>query len=194
MLFIDNGCAFQIILAVKNDLAAVDALKGVNRADQGGLAGAGRADDADHLAVFHFQVDAFQHVVLAPGFFDGMEIQRRRVTAGGLRFLHLYRRLQVLAQGCAFTLIERLRTLTLNIQQVFQPPEQPGKHRHHHDVINGDRQQRLHDEEILRIQALAGQQQFRQRNHRQNRAEFDDGDVFVNQGGQGNTKRLRDNN
>jgi hypothetical protein len=44
------------------------------------------------------------------------------------------------------------------------------------------------------VQALAGQQQLRQRNNRQNRAELDDGDVFVNQRGQGNTKRLRDNN
>ncbi|STW27776.1 Uncharacterised protein [Klebsiella michiganensis] len=118
---------FRLILAVKNDLAAVDAFKGVNGADQGGLAGAGRADDADYLAVFHFQVDAFQYVVLAPGFFDGVQIQRRRVAAGGLRFLRLYRRLQVLAQGFAFMLVERLRALTLNIQQVFQRPEQPAK-------------------------------------------------------------------
>ena len=133
-------------------------------------------------------------MVLAPGFFDGVQIQRRWVAAGGLRFLRLYRRLQVLAQGCAFTLIEGLRTLTLNIQQVFQRPEQPAKHRDDHNVVNGDRQQRLHDEKILRVQALAGQQQLRQRNNRQNRAELDDGDVFVNQRGQGNTKRLRDNN
>jgi hypothetical protein len=87
-------------------ISAIDAFKGVNGADQGGFAGAGRADDADHLAVFHFQVDAFQHLVLAPGFFDGAQIQRRRVAAGGLRFLRLYRRLQVLAQGFAFTLVE----------------------------------------------------------------------------------------
>ena len=159
LLFIDNGGALQIILAVKNDLAAINAFQSVNGTDQGGFAGAGRADDADHLAVFYFQVNPLQDVVLAPGFFDALQIERRRVAAGGLRFCCLHRRLQVLTQGFAFRFIERLRTFALNIQQVLQRPEEPGKGRDHHDVIDRDRQQRLHYEKILRVQALAGQQQ-----------------------------------
>jgi hypothetical protein len=66
--------------------------------------------------------------VLAPGFFDGVQIQRRRVAAGGLRFASVP---AASGSGAGFRipLVERLRALTLNIQQVFQRPEQPGEDR-----------------------------------------------------------------
>ncbi|VTM27744.1 Uncharacterised protein [Klebsiella pneumoniae] len=39
------------------------------------FAGAGRADDADHLPVLHLQIDAFQHLMLTPGFANAPQIR-----------------------------------------------------------------------------------------------------------------------
>ena len=160
LALIDDGSAFQIVLAVENDLPAINAFEGVDGADQGCFAGAGRADDADHLPVIYLQVDAFQHLMLAPGFADAPQIQRRRRAVDGRGVDRFRQRRQALALRLAFRLAERLRTLALNIEAILQRPEQPGEDGNHHDVVHRHRQQRLHHEEILRIQALAGEQQL----------------------------------
>ena len=54
-------------LAVDVEAAGVDLLQVVHAAQQGGLAGAGRADQAGDLAGVDLQVDAFEHVEVAEG-------------------------------------------------------------------------------------------------------------------------------
>ncbi len=78
LAFVDDGSALKIVLAVENDLPAIKAFEGVDGADQGGFAGAGRADDADHLPVLHLQIDAFQHLMLP----QDLRMPRRS-SAGG---------------------------------------------------------------------------------------------------------------
>ena len=48
------------VLTVEPDVAAVRLFEKVQTAQQGGLAGAGGTDDADHLAFVYVQVDAFE--------------------------------------------------------------------------------------------------------------------------------------
>ena len=98
--------------------------------------------------------------MLTPGFADAPQIQRRRRAVDGRSFDLLRQRRQALAQRLAFRLAEGLRTLALNIEAILQPPEQPGEDGNHHHVVHRHRQQRLHHEEILRVQALAGEQQL----------------------------------
>lgn len=96
--------------------------------------------------------------MLPPGFANAPQIAGGApLTAGVLLFAQ---RRQALAQRLAFRLAEGLRTLTLNIETIFQRPEQPGEDGNHHHVVHRYRQQGLHHKEILRIQALAGEQQL----------------------------------
>ena len=55
-------------LTVKGELACVGSLQKVQAAQQGGLAGAGGAKDGHHIALFHGQVHAAQHLQLAGHF------------------------------------------------------------------------------------------------------------------------------
>ena len=55
-------------LAVQHQLACVGGLQKVQAAQQGGLAGAGGAEDGHHIALFHGQVHAAQHLQLAGHF------------------------------------------------------------------------------------------------------------------------------
>ena len=88
------------------------------------------------------------------------QIERRRRAVDGRGVALFAQRRQPLAQRLAFRLAEGLRTLTLNIETIFQRPEQPGEDGNHHHVVHRYRQQGLHHKEILRIQALAGEQQL----------------------------------
>ncbi len=65
--------------------------------------------------------------MLAPGFLDRAQIERRRIAAGGFGLRRMLRRLQRLTQGFTLGVIEGLRALLLNIQYIFQRPEQPVK-------------------------------------------------------------------
>jgi hypothetical protein len=56
--------------AVDDDLAALVLLEAVDRADEGRLARARRAEDDDHLAGLHREVDAAQHVELVEPLVD----------------------------------------------------------------------------------------------------------------------------
>ncbi len=56
--------------AVHIQAAGRNLLEVVHAAQQGGFAGAGRADEAGDVAGGHFKVDAFQHVQVAEGFPD----------------------------------------------------------------------------------------------------------------------------
>ncbi len=60
-------------LPVEADRALVDRLEPVDRAAQGGLAGAGRADDHDHLAAVDRELDVLQDVEVAEPFVDVVE-------------------------------------------------------------------------------------------------------------------------
>ena len=53
------------LLAADDDAARVDRLEQVDAAQQGRLAGAGRADQADDLVLLEREVDAAQHLELA---------------------------------------------------------------------------------------------------------------------------------
>ena len=61
-----------------------------------------------------------------PGFANAPQIERWRRAVDGRRFDLFRQRRQALAQ-LAFRLAEGLRTLTLNIETIFQRPEQPVK-------------------------------------------------------------------
>ena len=52
------------VFAIKGQLAAVGGLEKVQTPQKGGLAGAGRAEDGDHVALFHGQVHALQNIQL----------------------------------------------------------------------------------------------------------------------------------
>ena len=57
-------------VAVHLDPAAVDLLEVVDAADEGRLAGAGRPDDADRLALRDLERDALQHLEPAEALVD----------------------------------------------------------------------------------------------------------------------------
>ena len=63
--------------AVDLDGAVVDALKSVQRAQQGAFAGTAAADDGHHLALFDVQMDAAQDVVLAVKFMQSVGANER---------------------------------------------------------------------------------------------------------------------
>jgi hypothetical protein len=73
-------------LAVEQDVAVVDLLQQVDAAQQGRLAGAGRADERDGLMLADRQVDAAQHEAVAeclrdaPDLDDVHAVRRRRCT------------------------------------------------------------------------------------------------------------------
>src|ERR1700680_3674030 len=48
------------VLAIDHDLPAIEAIEAGETVEQGGLAGAGRPDDGDHLATFDLKIDAAQ--------------------------------------------------------------------------------------------------------------------------------------
>ena len=58
------------ILPVEPDVAGIGFLQQIDAAQQRGLAGAGRADDAHDLAAVDLQVDALEHVEVAEGLFE----------------------------------------------------------------------------------------------------------------------------
>ena len=66
---IDGRVAIDL-QALDADLAAVVAFQPVDTAQDGRLAGAGGADDADHLALLHGRRDALEHLVLAKALVD----------------------------------------------------------------------------------------------------------------------------
>ena len=63
----------------------------------------------------------------APGFANAPQIERRRRAVDGRGVALFAQRRQALAQRPAFRLAEGLRTLTLNIETIFQRPVQPVK-------------------------------------------------------------------
>src|SRR5690625_1418449 len=62
---VDVAVGVQDVHAFDVDVAGAGFLQQVDRAQQGGLAGTGRADHAHHLARPHRQVDALEDLVLA---------------------------------------------------------------------------------------------------------------------------------
>jgi len=67
-------------LPLDGDGAGVDRLQRVDAAQQRRLAGAGAADEADHLMLAHVHVDPAQHVVVAEALLHPAELQK--VTVG----------------------------------------------------------------------------------------------------------------
>src|SRR5581483_10712872 len=72
-------------MAVHQDATLLDLLQMVDAADEGGLAGARRADDHHHLALFHLQRDVLENLVLAEPFADAGRLDNERRRASGLR-------------------------------------------------------------------------------------------------------------
>src|SRR4029077_5028177 len=74
------------LLALEEDAAALDRLQQVDAAEQGALAAAAGADDDDHLAPLHIEVDAVQHEVVAEALAHALEPDARAalsVPCGG---------------------------------------------------------------------------------------------------------------
>ena len=53
------------LLSLNQDGTGVDGIQGIDAADQGGLAGTGRTDNADHLAFHDIQRYALQYLEVA---------------------------------------------------------------------------------------------------------------------------------
>ena len=64
---VEVGTAGMHVDAVDADAAALDRLQAVDAHQQGRLAGTGAADDRQHLALVHPQVDTLDHLELAVG-------------------------------------------------------------------------------------------------------------------------------
>ena len=58
------------VLAVEVDAAAAWSLKQIERAEEGGFAGAGRSENNNNLAFMNFGADAAQNMVASKGFFQ----------------------------------------------------------------------------------------------------------------------------
>ena len=71
-------------LAVDGQPAGVDLLQVVDAPQERGLAGAGRADQADDLARGDLQVDALEHLERAEGLVDAFGLHHGHRRAGGL--------------------------------------------------------------------------------------------------------------
>ena len=76
-------CMGQIkALAVKDQLACVGSLKKVQTPQQGGLAGAGGAENGHHIALFHGQVHPAQHLQLMGSLSRTGTVEDARMQAG----------------------------------------------------------------------------------------------------------------
>ena len=71
---IDAGAADPVV--VQADLAALDRLEAVDAAQQGGLAAARGADQADHLMRLDVEVDALQHLDGAVALVDVLDLDQ----------------------------------------------------------------------------------------------------------------------
>ena len=63
------------ILAVIEDLTGGGGLQQVDAPQESGLAGAGSADDGDHIAAAHSEVDVFENLMGAEGFAQVLDFQ-----------------------------------------------------------------------------------------------------------------------
>ena len=139
-------------LTVNFDLAVIDLLKAVQQADQRGLTGTGRADDGDDFAGLNLQADRAQHFDIVIGFMQFRRLQRwllRHADAAG--HCRTSRRGQLL-----HFFIHRARGFTLrDVEPGLETLKQKIKYRDDQDVVKRHRRHGLHDEEILRIEALA---------------------------------------
>ena len=72
---VDPGAGDRV--ALDPDRAALDLLQRVHAAQQRGLAGAGRADQADHLVPLDVQGDALEHLVVTVGLVDVVDLEER---------------------------------------------------------------------------------------------------------------------
>ena len=78
------------------------------------------------------------------------------------------------------------------VKVVLQPFQQKIEHRDDKDVIKRHGRHRLHDQKVLRVELLADHQYFGQGDHRHQRTELHDGDIFIGQRRQGDAQRLGD--
>ena len=69
-------------LAVKDQLACVGSLKKVQTPQQGGLAGAGGAENGHHIALFYGQVHPTQHLQLMGSLPRTGTVEDARMQAG----------------------------------------------------------------------------------------------------------------
>ncbi len=70
-------------LVLEDDAALVRLDETGQQGDQRGLAGAGKPDDGNELALFHFQIDIVQHIrpggIFAIGFGDAGNFQKGHI-------------------------------------------------------------------------------------------------------------------
>ena len=175
-------------LAMQQHAPAVQRLQAVQGADQGRLARARRADDADDLARLDHQVDALEHLVVAETLARALDLQ------GLFRALRRRRLGEVGAQRVARALIQRQRPgrAAQDVQVRFEPAQQLVEDGDDQHVIERHRQHGLEHQEVLRVQPLAHQQDLGQRDHRHQRGQLGDGDELVAQRRQRDAQRLRD--
>src|SRR5581483_3465132 len=80
------------LLALEEDPARVERLEQVDAAEQRGLAAPARADDDEHLALMHLEVDSVEHDVVAEALADVLESDDRFVRRCGRTGGHACRR------------------------------------------------------------------------------------------------------
>ena len=169
----------------------VQAFECIDGTNQRGLARARRSDDADDLTCPHPDVHALEHGVGTIGLVDVQQLQRRwcpgvraraGVTSGAPP--------RPMAQ--AYPVPEPASASgwrRASSSRRSSAPSTRTEHGNDGHVVHGDGQQGFQDKKVLRIQALPGQQQLGQGDHRHQRRELDDGDEFVDQRGQAQCER-----
>ncbi len=79
----DVGAAARDLLALEVDRAGLDRLEQVDAAEERALAAAARADDREHFAAAHLEVDAVEHDVVPEALVDALEADQRHSGGGG---------------------------------------------------------------------------------------------------------------
>ena len=85
-----------------------------------------------------------------------------------------------------------MRLAEVQVQVALQTLQEKAKHGDDQHVVDAYRRQGFHDQEVGGIEALADGENFRQGDHRDQRGQFDHGDVFIDQRGQRDTESLGD--
>ena len=88
------GCSFTVVFsqhpALDFDSTGINFLQAVDAAEHGALAGAGRPDNCQHIALYHGEVNALQHLQLPETLVDAAHLQHNlRGCPGSVFHIHV---------------------------------------------------------------------------------------------------------
>ena len=130
-------------------------------------------------------------MVVAVVLVDVAQVQRRRstwLTNPGVAGRHLW---QAAAQLGHLGIAEGARLAPAKVEVALQVLQAPAEQADDQHVVHGHGAEGFQHQEVLRVEALADQQQLAEGDHRDQRGQLDDGHVLVGQGRQGDAKGLR---